>query len=229
MIVTDRFVFIHLHKSGGTFVLSFLQQFESSAKMIGYHLPYRELPDEYHQLPVLGSVRNPWSYYVSWYSFQAAMESPNPLFRIVSDNRQLDFNATITNLVNLSESPARLDALQQSLPDHFRPRGLNLTRACIEPLRNDNIGFYSFMYERMYTGSREPRIVTMESLREELLDALPACGRELSDEEQRYIEQQPPTNTTRHGPFQDYYSDELRALIADKDRAVIERFGYSFP
>lgn len=228
MIVTDQFVFIHLHKSGGTFVLSFLQQFESSAQMIGYHLPYSELPKEYHRLPVLGSVRNPWSYYVSWYSFQAAMENPNPLFRIVSDDRQLDFNATITNLVNLSESAARLDALQQTLPDHFRPRGLNLTRACIEPLRNEDIGFYSFMYERMYTGAKEPRIVAMESLREDLLDALPACGRELSREEQQFIEQQPPTNTTRHGPHQDYYSDELRKLIADKDRAVIERFGYSF-
>jgi len=228
MIVTDQFVFIHLHKSGGTFVLSFLQQFESTAKMIGYHLPYRELPEEFRRLPVLGSVRNPWSYYVSWYSFQAAMENPNPLFRIVSDDRKLDFNATVTNLVNLSESPERLDALQQTLPDHFRPRGINLTRACIEPLRGDDIGFYSFMFERMYTGAKEPRIVGMETLREDLLDALPACGRELSGEELQFIEQQPPTNTTRHGPFQDYYNDELRDLIADKDRAVIERFGYSF-
>lgn len=228
MIVTNQFVFIHLHKSGGTFVLSFLQQFESSAKMIGYHLPYSELPAEYHRLPVLGSVRNPWSYYVSWYSFQASMENPNPLFRIVSDDRQLDFNATVANLVNLSESPARLDALQQALPDHFRPRGINLTRACIEPLRDDDIGFYSFMYERIYAGAKEPRIVGMEGLREDLLDAMPACGRELSREERQFIEQQPPTNTTRHGPYQDYYNDELRDLIADKDRAVIERFGYSF-
>ncbi len=228
MIVTDQFVFIHLHKSGGTFVLSFLQQFEPTAKMIGYHLPYSELPGEFRQLPVIGSVRNPWSYYVSWYSFQAAMENPNPLFRIVSDDRQLDFNATIGNLVTLSESPGRLDALQQTLPDHFRPRGLNLTRACVETMRGDDIGFYSFLYERMYAGAKEPRVVGMEGLRDDLLDAFPACGRELSREEKQFIEQQPPTNTTRHGPYQDYYNDELRDLIADKDRAVIDRFGYSF-
>ena len=228
MIVTDQFVFLHLHKSGGTFILKFLQTFEPSAKMIGYHLPYTELPDQYRDLPVLGSIRNPWSYYVSWYTFQAAMENPNPLFRVVSDNCQLDFNATIRNLVSLADSPGRLEILGQVLPERFRPRGLNLTPSCIGPLRGSGLGFYSFLYERMFAGANNPHIVSMENLRAELVAALPTCGRALSSEEQQFIGQEPPTNTTQHGHYSDYYSTELRDLVARQDAALIERFGYAF-
>ena len=39
MIVTPRFVFLHLHKSGGTFVNTCLMQFVAGARQIGYHLP----------------------------------------------------------------------------------------------------------------------------------------------------------------------------------------------
>lgn len=228
MIVTDQFVFLHLHKSGGTFVLKFLQTFEPTAEMIGYHLPYSELPARHRDLPVLGSVRNPWSYYVSWYTFQSGMQNPNPLFQAVSNNGQLDFTATIRNLVTLSDSPQRIDLLGHVLPDSFRPRGLNLTRNCIEPLLGSGLGFYSFLFERMYAGANEPHIVTMENLRGELLEALPACGRELSAEEQAFVGREPPTNTTQHGHYSEYYGDELRELVAQKDAALIERFGYAF-
>ena len=228
MIVTDNFVFLHMHKSGGTFVLSFLQEFEPQAHMVGYHLPYPELPQEYRQLPVLGTVRNPWSYYVSWYTFQAAMANPNPLFLLVSNNGQLGFSATTRNLVTLSESPQRLELLEHTLPESFRPRGLNLTRHCIGPLHDNDVGFYTFLFERMYSGCDNPRIMQMENLREDLLDALPGLGRQLSQEEVDYINATPPTNTTAHGHYAEYYNEELRDLVAQKDSAVIRRFGYSF-
>ena len=70
MIATPRFVFIHLHKSGGTFVNECLLRFVPAARRLGYHLPRAAVPSEYAHLPVLGYVRNPWSYYVSWYAFQ---------------------------------------------------------------------------------------------------------------------------------------------------------------
>jgi hypothetical protein len=228
MIVCDKFVFVHLHKSGGTFVLLFLQEFEKSAQMIGYHLPYAELAAEYQSLPVLGSVRNPWSYYVSWYTFQAAMQNPNPLFRVVSDDGRLDFDGTITNLVTLSESPERIDALAAVLPESFRPRGMNLTRNCIAALRDQEMGFYAFLYRRMFAGCSSPHVAKMETLRDDLIRLLPLCGRELSAQEQDFLRDKPATNTTEHGRFQDYYSDELRDLVANRDAAVIKQFAYQF-
>jgi hypothetical protein len=91
MIATDRFVFLHLHKSGGTFVNECLLRFVPGARQLGYHLPRAMIPSELRQLPVLGVVRNPWSYYVSWYAFQAARPQPNPLFGVLSRNRELGF------------------------------------------------------------------------------------------------------------------------------------------
>jgi len=228
MIVTDDFVFLHLHKSGGTFVNKFLQQFEPSARMIGYHLPYAELPDEYRGLPVLGTVRSPWSYYVSWYTFQASMASPNALFRLVSEGGRLDFGATITNLVTLAGTPANLDRLRSVLPENFQPRGLNLTRRCIEPLYDRETGFYAFLVERMYRQAAAPRIVLLERLRQDLPTVLRASGRELNADELQYLAGAQPTNTTRHADYREYYDAALRDLVAARDADVITQFGYEF-
>ena len=63
MLVTDKFVFVHLPRSGGTFVYEVVRKFFPSALEIGYHLPRSLLPKEYGHLPVLGTVRNPWEFY----------------------------------------------------------------------------------------------------------------------------------------------------------------------
>ena len=107
-------------------------------------------------------------------------------------------------------------------------RGLNLTRTCIDPLRGKDTGFYSFLFDRMYAGCESPHIVTMESLREELATALPALGRNLDDAERAFFADAPATNTTDHAHYTDYYSDELRELVARKDAGIIRRFDYSF-
>ena len=72
MIVTDKFVFVHLPRSGGTFVTGVIRKFFPSAHEIGHHLPRELLPREYSHLPVLGTVRNPWEFYVSLYHYVVA-------------------------------------------------------------------------------------------------------------------------------------------------------------
>jgi hypothetical protein len=56
MIVTDKFVFVHLPRSGGTFVTGVIRKFFPSAHEIGHHLQRELLPKEYSHLPVLGTV-----------------------------------------------------------------------------------------------------------------------------------------------------------------------------
>src|SRR5689334_14456425 len=116
MIATRRFVFLHLHKSGGTFVNRWLLRHFRDARQIGYHLPRRMIPAELAHLPVLGLVRNPWSYYVSWYTFQSGMARPNPLFHILSDGGKLGFLGTIRNMVELGNEERYLDRIVAVLP-----------------------------------------------------------------------------------------------------------------
>ena len=229
MIATSRFVHIHLHKSGGTFVNECLLRFLPDARELGYHLPRSLLPPPLQHLPVLGFVRNPWSYYVSWYAFQRERPQPNALFRSVSDDGRLDFNATITNLVRLGEADGRLDALLPTLPPHYTGHGLNLPAFVLAGLRGRAIGFYSFLQDYMYAGDpARLHIGRMETLRRDLLAFLERQAAPLSPALRAFVADAAPRNTSTHAPYQSYYDARTRDLVGERDRAAIERCGYRF-
>lgn len=227
MIVTDRLVFLHLHKSGGTFVNALLMHCVGSARQIGYHLPYRELPDEYRELPVVGTVRSPWAYYVSWYHFQRGQPNPNILFQICSDRGRLGFKETITNLVGLSADKGRLAMLEDGVPEGFANFGLNLTKRCVRELGERGEGFYSFLYDRLYDGTRGPTILRTDGLREGLRATLTSLGEMPNACAERFLREAPPLNTTRHEAPSRYYDDELAGLVGERDRSVVERYAYA--
>lgn len=226
MIVTDRLLFLHLHKSGGTFVNAMLMRCVPSARQIGYHLPYREVPATYRDRPVVGTVRNPWAYYVSWYHFQISQPKRNILFQVCSNNGALGFNETIANLVDLSSDETRLSLLEEGLPDTYRNTGLNLTKRCVGELRERRLGFYSFLYDRLYAGADQPTILRAERLREELREALSLLGHLPNECAERFMEEAPPLNVSQHDAPSRYFDEQLATLVANRDRRVIDRYGY---
>lgn len=228
MIVCNKFVFLHLHKSGGTFVNQMMATCIPYAKQIGYHLPYKEIPGGFKRQPVLGTVRNPWSYYVSWYHFQAGMESPNALFQVASDGNTLDFNATVTNLVRLHEDDERVAELASLLPVGYKNHGLNLTRHCIGAISGSGLGFFSFLYKRLYEGAESPTILKMECLRSGLKDFIECHSVEPLARLHAFIDQTPRLNTSQHGDYRDYYSESLKELVAEADSMLIDLHGYTF-
>jgi hypothetical protein len=229
MIVTPRFVFLHLHKSGGTFVNECLFKFVPDALHVGYHLPRSMIPAEYAGLPVLGLVRNPWSYYVSWYRFQLKRPHPNFLFRILSDEGQLNFDATLRNMLNLGAGSVRLDLLIRALPPAYGNQGLNLPGFALEPIRSTQLGFYSYLYRYLYDGAGSPMVVgRMESLRKDLSRMLEKVSQPVTADMRAYIEKDSPRYASAHSAYSDYYSSELRELVARRDAEVIERHRYRF-
>jgi hypothetical protein len=229
MIVTDRFVFLHLHKSGGTFVNECLLRFLPDARQVGYHLPRSMTPPEAVNLPVLGFVRNPWSYYVSWYSFQLERPNPNFLFRILSDDGRLEFEPTIRNMLNLGAGSLRLDMAIRSLPQAYSNQGLNLPGFALEPIRNTRLGFYTYLYRYLYTGPGKPVSVgRLEELRDDLLPMLESVGQPISEPMRAYVAEESPSNTSTHTAYTEYYSEGLRDLVAERDADVITRHGYRF-
>jgi hypothetical protein len=228
VIVTDRFVFLHLHKSGGTFVNAFLARFFPAARFVGYHLPRSHVPEAARGLPIFGVVRNPWDYYVSWHSFQESKAQPNALYRIVSDDRRLDFRGTVANLVSLCDDPLRHAALVTALPENFPNRGINLTRSSVASLPGSGLGFYSFQFQRMFGDGAGVTFGRMESLRADLLAFLPASGVTMTEEMRAWITDSPPVNTSVHDSYRRYYDEPLRDLVAARDSLVIQKFGYTF-
>jgi len=229
MIVTSRFVFLHLHKSGGTFVNECLTRFVPDARHIGYHLPRTMVPAESADLPVLGFVRNPWSYYVSWYYFQLERHNPNFLFRILSDDGRLDFHETIRNMLDLGAGSVRLELVIRALPPGYSNQGLNLPGFALEPIRDTQLGFYTYLYRYLYGGGGRPAIVgKVESLRDELVPMLESVSQPVGADMRRYIEKESPRNTSRHSAYTEYYDDFLRDLVAQRDAEVIRRHAYKF-
>jgi hypothetical protein len=230
MIATPRFVFIHLHKSGGTFVNECLLRFLPAARRLGYHLPRSALPRHLAHLPVLGFVRNPWSYYVSWYSFQQSRPHPNALFRVLSDDGRLGFDGTITNMVSLALDPALLQAVVAALPARYTDRGLNLPGPALAPILGSGLGFYSYLSAYMFGSGDVPdlNLGRMESLRADLPRLLETIGEPMSDAFRAHVRDSAPSNVSAHGPYAGYYSAGLRDLVARRDATIIQRFGYRF-
>ena len=180
-------------------------------------------------LPILGFVRNPWSYYVSWYWFQQERPNPNFLFRILSDDGRLDFEQTLFNMLNLGSGSMRLELLMRALPQDYSNQGLNLPGPALAAIRDSHQGFYTFLYRYLYAGAGKPVVIgRLEHIRDELLPMLESVGQPLSSELRRYVEFESPKNTSTHAGYAEYFSPALRDLVARRDAEVIKRHGYVF-
>lgn len=228
MIVTQRFVFLHLHKSGGSFVNECLLRFVPHARSVGYHLPRLLIPANAAHLPVLGFVRNPWSYYVSWYNFQSRRPVPNAMFNILSDHGRLGFDRTVRNMLELGSGSSQLAALLAALPANYGKSGLNLPAFALAPIRDSGIGFYSFLYGYLYGALDTVTVEQAEDLRTKLPQYLESVGHRVSHALNDFVTDATARNTSEHGPYKDYYGNELRELVAEKDRLIIARHGYQF-
>jgi hypothetical protein len=230
MIITPHFVFLHLHKSGGTFVNEFLVRFIPDAKQVGYHLPRALIPDSHAQLPVLGFARNPWSYYVSWYAFQRSRPQSNALFQTLSNNGALSFAQTIERMLRLDENEALLEHVLQALPNQYAGRGLNLPNFALAPIRGSGRGFFSYLFQYMFgTDPRDVHVEKSEELRSRLPSMLSSIGVSISAHASEYLRTAPRANISEHGEIAAYYDASLDELVRRKDALVIERFEYAGP
>jgi hypothetical protein len=226
--VTERFIYLQLHKTAGSFVNEFLLRFIPDARKLGNHLPRRMTPASHAHLPALGFVRSPWSYYVAWYGFQSRRYQSNAVFNILSDGGQLDFEHTVANMLELGTTGARLDALIAALPPSYTNTGLNLPGFALEPIRASGRGFYSYLYRYMYDAPGVMHIRRVDRLAGEWLSMLSAVGQPVTAAMQRYLEDAARTNPPPESSYQRHYGSALRELVAERDAELIARHGYRF-
>lgn len=234
MLVTDKFVFLHLPRAGGNFVYEVVTKFFPSAREIGYHLPRRLLPKEYSHLPVLGTVRNPWEFYVSWYHHHQPSERYSPLvnflFWCVSEDRKLDFVETIRNALNLGVSDDKLDLLIRALPEEFDYRNRhipNLTKDVMRKIRGTGIGLYTFRFNQLFGQADDIHFCRVNSLRSDLMLFFENIG-VATDGLRSYVLDLDKKNISEHRHYSTYYTPELADLVLIRDRQLVERFGFTF-
>ena len=234
MIAAPEFLFIHLHKTGGQFVNRLLLQHYPGATALGYHLPRSEAPQPLKALPAFAFMRNPWDWYVSWYAFNAANPERNPIFRGVSEHGEADFTDTITNLLFLGHplNTAMREDIASELPESREGnQGSGITRQVMRNFTDPDAGYLSWLTRYMCFSSGSPqglRMGHMENLRADLPRLVEVCGGTLNPALAEAIATAPAVNASPRRDYREYYDRELRDLVAERDWAIVESYGYGF-
>ncbi|ARN76129.1 hypothetical protein [Oceanicoccus sagamiensis] len=238
MIATPNFVYIHTSRHGGTFVNNLILNHIPDSRLIQYHGQLSNLPKHCAKLPIIGHVRNPWDFYVSLYFNYK--KKKQYLFQIISENGTLDFEETISRYLTLGNqseaSKTLIDQLIDAAPKEIHPQ--------LDPnLRNPGLtakhfakypagtGYYTWLFKLMYNSRKKHKlhIGRFENLREETMALLKTTGTPITPGILEYLNKREAMNPSeREKSYKDYYSKELQLLVAEKDRYIIERFGYTF-
>jgi hypothetical protein len=166
MVANDHMVLVHLHKTAGSFVTELLLRMVPGSRRVGYHFPAEMIPAEHRHLPVLGTVRNPWDFYVSYFFFQDGLvkgaaerargwspadvetmiaEGHDPrngidvLFDWASADGARDFRQTTRAILSLGRDNAALDDLLERMPLELNRRGRGTPWEVGEGFRGMNI------------------------------------------------------------------------------------------
>jgi len=235
MIVTNKFVFIHMHKTGGQSLNNAIINCMPSHQFIGYHFPKFMLPGEFSHLPIVGIVRNPWEWYVSWYAFNIRDDIHNPLFYVLSDGGIADFKRTVTNLINIGsdskESKQYRFALTEILPKSLEENsGVGLTKGCIQYFNDNDTGYYTWLFKRMHgdLNKSTTHIGRFENLEEDFLSIIENLSVEEIDCVKSKFSFSPHLNSSKHSHYSCYYDDELKELIQVKEKQLIKLYDYEF-
>ena len=227
MLVTDKFVFIHLFRTGGTSVTNSFK-----GKMLGYHRPRSLIPKEYAHLPIVGNVRNPFDWYVDIYyhalNFYYPMKTPTFLNFILGFKRY-DFKESIKRLLDTSWMTSKDKEKSLSyFPDSYN-WNINLTdnlrKTEFESYLDSKVGFYTWLFNYMYGDKGSTDGMTYCRLEQLENDWSLFLGKKIffpklnamSGINSIFGQVKEP----RQKNYMSYYDDDLIGLIMDKDKDSI--------
>lgn len=219
MLIARDFVFLHVPKTGGTFVQQTILDFMSAETSSFTHAPYSELPATARKLPGFYIVRNPWDWYVSWYHYwreRGAERPPDRLWRRgwkAAAWELLDFGQASFAEFTTRACMGEFDTARM-FPG-FDCAGLDLYSCYLRSIVGEALGrddYAALRYERL-----------RGDVRMYLRDRADV-GRDLL----RALRTDPALRTSEHDPYPVYFDDGLRRLVGDKTRWICAGFGYSF-
>jgi hypothetical protein len=176
MFVVDNTVFIHLQKSAGTSIFEMLiKERRNDIKFLINHKSLRSLPEEYESYRKIALVRNPLTWYESFYNYL--------IFN--RDNHPKVYESFPYIEKKLIEDKRISFFLQKALnfDYYFNPRKTELSKNLIEhqrPMMSDfypnalNIHFEKTFYQDRVEilGIRECELFHMETQFDEVMDIL---------------------------------------------------------
>jgi len=237
MIVTNNAVFLHIPKTGGTWVKEVLNSYQ-----LDFNEHSLDIPDSHRNKPVFVFVRNPWAWHVSFYNYMKSVpyenvNSPRTSPQLISLIWKHVFHssATFEEFVHAYSNPPtdefkkkmnslkRLHAIylgaEHTDTTHLDMGGLSLTKW------NASNGIYQSVIDE-YT-DLATQVGKTESIRVDLKSML-ASVNELTVDLDQKIDILAPANASDPADYRKYYTVETQQLIADSAESMIKRFNYDF-
>ncbi|MEM1110348.1 MAG: glycosyltransferase [Pseudomonadota bacterium] len=244
MFIAKQFVFLELHKTGSTQIRQLLQEFANGRTDGAHNTAPAELFDGRRFF--VGSIRNPWEWYVSLWAhgcdrrggaWQRAMKiAPNEWAPLYADANDIQaFRAWLQKLHN-PDAAHEFDAGYGSV-ELRRFSGLLSYRFlrlyCVREGELSSLHALRDLDQLLEFESLRGFVdiyIRNERLKQDVVDLLAYCGRALSGVEQRHVLGMTPANASSRGAdWRRYYDQACIELVADRERLIIDRFGYAAP
>lgn len=211
MICTDKICFIHLPKTGGSFVRTCMKDifdntyFDNGGSGLKEH-SYPKINMDQH---AFGFIRNPFDWYVSlWCHFKKKPDSIKRTHKHYDE----DFNIFLKNLL---------------CNPHLRMRGLNnwIARVVFSDMHAAGMGLLTYMHDMMYMYADE--VCRFENIRDEVVRIFTEnsnIGVSILDT----VYNIPPVKSSERLHYHNYYNDESRDIVSRVDKVLLEKYGYNF-
>ncbi len=278
MFLADGLIYLELQKTGGSHINRLLSRYTGGAVSGKHHRLDKPMPDHY----IIGSIRNPWDWYVSLWAFgcggKGALRSRTGkkidwnleyYLRLLPESmgrQKLAFYDLLQSVYHDALKP--VSRWQQSYRDATSAEGFrNWLKLLLAEERRFDIGegfgfsplsrhsgLLCYRYFRLFTlgdsiyddqrlhtfdgladYDREMNItqgiICTETLESDFVRVLAEAGVVLSDEEIASICNQEGgiTNASTRRSAAYYYDDETISLVAEKEKYLIGKYGFSAP
>jgi len=268
MFVTEPLIYVQLQKTACTHIAQLLAEYVGGEEIAKHGRIPEALRNS--EKAIIGSIRNPWDWYVSLWAFGCSGEGD---LRRRSQEREI-----LPHLKNLFRHPT--GALKNLRSELCKPTTLwaDLYRDANDGQRfrqwlwvifskkhrhelregyayssiSSIAGLLTYRYLRLHCRDISPlyhktnmtweqvkafdqqqnmlqAVIRMEHLEDDFLAVLEQVGYPLTPEQQAAVRDSKKSNTSKHRIFSSYYDAETVQLVSDRERFIIEKYGYHPP
>ena len=257
MIEYDKFIYLDVYKTGSTYVVALLKRLvEGEPIRATRHAPLTKgRPFNWKQGKyAFATVRNPWDWYVSMWAY--SIQQPNVLF--FRDVRRVLAAEDARRLFDPENPKDSFALWLTSLSDPKFLKEVLEGHPYAKSSLNSFLGFYSYRFMRVTTPHPAlfmgpwairtmdqairhqkrwaiyDRVFQSETLTDDFssfaIENQDMLGLKPNTKQilKRQADKMRNTSKRTLSTYRDYYTDELRDLVARRDRLIIDLFDYTF-